>query len=50
MVPLTDFLVGVLIALGIYAILNRFVGKPDQRSELIRNEASGKAVEVSASP
>lgn len=49
MVPLTDFLVGVLSALVIYAILYRFFGKPIKVEAPIKDNASDVSVGVAES-
>lgn len=49
MVPLTDFLVGVLSALVIYAVLYRFFGKPIKIEASIEDSASNESVGVAGS-
>jgi len=50
MVPMTDFLTGVLSALVLYAVLFKFLDKPVKHKEMQPAEITGKLQAITASP
>jgi SulP family sulfate permease len=50
MVPMTDFLTGVLSALVLYAVLFKFLDKPVKHEEMQPVEATGELRAITASP